>query len=350
MLSAEGLRRHLALGRGVLRARGRRIDPFKLTWILTERCSQRCRSCQLWAAEPEQGPSHETVREVLTANPQLTWLNLSGGDMVERPDAPALVASVAELLPDLCILDFPTAGQDTEATLAALQPALDSAIPHVVVSVSLDGPDAIHDRLRGSAGSASRARATYAALKRVRRPGFRVVVGTTLSAHNLSDAALQAPLAVLPPGIPLRDLHLNLAHHSAHAYANRQSVVPPGRAALAVVDALAAARPRSLHPLEFLERRYWHYARPFLLAGRLPPHCGALRASVFLAADLRVYPCSIWERPLGPLAELGYELRRLSEWDAATTARRDAGSHACPGCWSPCEAVPSLVAGFGRPM
>jgi len=345
----ESLRRHAALGAALWRARGRRFDPFKLTWILTERCSQRCRSCHLWARDAEVGPSLDTIDAVLAANPQLTWLNLSGGDFVERDDAPAILEHVVRALPDLCVLDFPTAGQDTDATLAALQPALASDVPHVVVTVSLDGPDEVHDRVRGSDGSARRARATYAALKAVRRRGFRVALGTTLSAHNLPSEPPRDPLALLPPGVPLADLHLNLAHHSAHAYRNLGSVLPPVPTALAVVDALAAARPRRLDPLEFLERRYWRYARPYLLGGRLPPRCGALRASVFLAADMQVYPCSIWERPLGHFADVGFRLRALGEFDDARAARADAG-RACPGCWTPCEALPSLVAGAGRPL
>ncbi|GJM20179.1 MAG: hypothetical protein DHS20C15_00940 [Planctomycetota bacterium] len=345
----ESLRRHAALGAALLRARGRRFDPFKLTWILTERCSQRCRSCHLWAREAPSGPTLERIEHVLAANPQLTWLNLSGGDFVERDDAPEILRRAVEHLPDLCLLDFPTAGQDTEATLAALQPVLDSAVPHVVVTVSLDGPDDVHDRVRGSTGSARRARATYAALKAVRRRGFRVALGTTLSAHNLPEVPPADPLTLLPPGVPLRDLHLNLAHHSAHAYRNQDTVLPPVRTALSVVDALARARSWRVDPLEFLERRYWRYARPYLLSGRLPPRCGALRASVFLGADMQIYPCSIWERPLGDFAEVGDSLRRLGEFDAAHELRAGAG-RACPGCWSPCEALPSLVAGGGRPL
>jgi len=137
----EAARRYLALIRAVARARRAPFDPFKLTWILTERCSLRCATCHLWAGEPRGGPTLETVRAVLSHNQHLTWLNLSGGDLVERPDAPALLAAVAEALPDLALLDFPTAGQDTAATLAALRPLLDSEVPRIVVTVSLDGPD-----------------------------------------------------------------------------------------------------------------------------------------------------------------------------------------------------------------
>jgi len=343
----ESLRRYLALGRAVLRARRAPFDPFKLTWILGEQCSLRCRTCGLWH-RPHQGPSLSQVREVIQHNPQLTWVNLSGGDFVERSDAPALVEAVAHGLPDLALLDFPTAGQDERGALAALEPALDSDVPRIYVSVSLDGPDDVHDKLRGRDGAAARARATYRRLASIRRRGLSVVVGTTLSRHNLeagTDAA-----RVLPDGIEAERVHLNLAHDSPHYYRNGVGSAAAPEVTQAALDALRRRRRFSLAPLALMERRYWSLARQFLKHGRVQGSCGALVASVFLASDLTLYPCSIYDRPLGSLPELGWSLRELARRPAARQARDDAERGTCPGCWSPCEAFPTLLAGFGRTL
>lgn len=346
----ESARRYLALARAVLRARRAAFDPFKLTWIVTEQCSQRCRTCHLWATDPESGPDLSTIRRVVAANPQLTWLNLSGGDMVERPDAPGLIEAVTSGFPDLALLDFPTAGQDTEATLAALQPALDSDVPRIYVTVSLDGPDDVHDMLRGSVGSATRARTTLRALKAIRRRGFSAVAGMTLSEHNVPEALPADPLMLLPPDIPLSDIHLNLAHHSSHYYRNKTDVAPPAEAARALVDAVDAAVPRGLTPLALMERRYWALARKYLATGDVGGGCSALRGSAYLAADLTVYPCSIYDRPLGNLRDVDFSLRRIGSLQAAHPALADVQARACPGCWSPCEAFPTLLVGLGKPL
>ena len=330
----------------MLRARRGPFDPFKLTWILTEACSQRCSSCHLWR-EPASGPDLATVRSVVAANPQLTWVNLSGGDFVERADAPDVVDAVASGFPDLALLDFPTAGQDVDATLAALQPALDSDVPRIVVTVSLDGPDEVHDRVRGSRGSAARARSTLRALQRIRRRGFSALAGMTLSRHNLGE--VDDPLALLPRDIAAADLHLNLAHHSDHYYRNAQDVVPNPVAALAVIDAQQRRRGPALSPLAWMEARYWRLARRFVTTGDVGGACAALRASVYLAADMTAYPCTIHDRPIGSLAQVGHELRRLSEFSAAHDALADADQQRCAKCWSPCEAFPTLLVGLGRP-
>jgi len=343
----EGARRYLALAAAVRRARRRPFDPFKLTWIVTERCSLRCRTCQLWAGTPHAGPDLATCESLLAANPQLTWLNLSGGDVVERPDAPALMAAVVARLPDLALLDFPTAGQDEHATLAALEPLLDSDIPRLYVTVSIDGPDDVHDKVRRRRGSAAAARATFARLARIRRRGFTVVVGMTLSRHNLPQAAAGATARelseLLPEGIGTRDLHLNLAHHSGHYYRNAPDVAPPAEAALALIGHVRGRRGVPLSPLELVERRYWARARRYLREGDPGLPCGALRASVFVGSDLAVHPCSIFDQPIGNLADVGFALRRIPELPGAREALGLVESRRCPRCWSPCEAFPTLL-------
>jgi len=345
---AESSRRYLALARAVLRARRRPFDPFKLTWIVTERCSLHCGPCQLWVGTPHDGPDLATCRRVLDANPQLTWLNLSGGDLVERPDAPALLSAVAESLPDLALLDFPTAGQDTAAVLAAIEPLLDSAIPRLFVSVSLDGPDAVHDRVRRKRGAAAAARATWRRLRQIRRPGFTVVAGMTLSSQNVPDGYHGPVRDLLPPDVPPSELHLNLAHHSTHYYRNAPAVRPPAGTSLRLIGALMQRRGWPVSPLDWMERRYWNLARRHLLEGDTGVRCGALAGSVFLGSDLSVHPCTIYDRRLGNLADVGYSLRRIAELPGARAARDAVEAGACPRCWSPCEAFPTLLLNLGR--
>jgi hypothetical protein len=89
-------------------------------------------------------------------------------------------------------------------------------------------------------------------------------------------------------------------------------------------------------------------ARRYLTTGRTGVTCGALRAAVFLSADLTVYPCSIFDRPLGRLDDIGYELRRIPEFSRAAETLGLVEQARCPNCWSPCEAFPTLLLNLGR--
>ena len=70
----------------------------------------------------------------------------------------------------------------------------------------------------------------------------------------------------------------------------------------------------------------------------------AARASVFVGPDLRVHPCSTWERPLGNLRDFGFDLATLLKSEVSREARREIAAERCPGCWTPCDAAPTLLA------
>ena len=77
--------------------------------------------------------------------------------------------------------------------LAAIEPLLESDIPRIYVTVSIDGPDGLHDLVRNRPGSARRARRTYERLRPIRRPGFKAVVGMT---HGTTSRI--SPMVVSP--------------------------------------------------------------------------------------------------------------------------------------------------------
>jgi MoaA/NifB/PqqE/SkfB family radical SAM enzyme len=325
-----------------LRSRaGRPGAPYKLNWILTERCNLRCASCRVWEA-PRRELSLDEIRAFLGRAHDFSWVDLSGGEIFLREDLGEIVAAVVASCRRLALLHFPTNGWFTDRVVALVRDTLARPHPRVVVTVSVDGPPALHDHLRGSAGSFARAAATFARLRELR--GCDVSLGMTLTAANAGR--LEETLAAVrrvAPGTGWRDLHLNVAQRSPHYYRNPE-LPPPPREAVAADLRLARSRrglPRG--PLDLLERRYLALAARWVETGRAPARCRALAATCFLAADGTVYPCLTWDRSLGSLRETGYDLAPI--WDApgAREAREAIRRGACPGCWTACEAFPALV-------
>jgi MoaA/NifB/PqqE/SkfB family radical SAM enzyme len=101
-----------------------------------------------------------------------------------------------------------------------------------------------------------------------------------------------------------------------------------------------------LGPVSLLERAYQGRVGRYLATGRSPVPCSALRASVFVDSRGTVYPCSIYDRPLGSLRENGYDLGSVLRAAEARAARADVVADRCPGCWTPCDAYPSLLTAF----
>jgi Fe-coproporphyrin III synthase len=316
--------------------------PFKLILALTERCDCRCEACFIWRKPKGVELTPAEIGAALAQAPFVRWLNLTGGEPFLREDLVEVVEAAARALPRLALLDFPTTGQRTDRILEGVERIARLGLPRVFVTVSLEGPPALHDRLRGRPGAFERACATWAGLRAM--PGVRAYLGYTLHAENADhvDAALAA-VAARVPGTSLDDLHLNVLTRSGHYYDNLGgSLVPPPRMPAAVDEALRR-RSASAAPQDLIEAAYLRLVPEHLRTGRSPVPCRSGSASVFVAANGDVYPCTVYGRRLGnlrerPLAEI---LGGAEAADARAVIARDA----CPGCWSPCEAHPTLLAG-----
>ena len=329
----------LSLAAALLRA-PRPGRPLKVTAVLTERCHLRCDFCRLWESPRAGVPTCEWLA-FFRANRFLRWVNLTGGELFAKERLDELLDGIVAALPRLALLDFPTAGQTPDAVEASVRRLLATKLPRLVVSVSLDGGPALHDELRGVAGAFERAFETFSRLRPLRSSRFTLVAGCTLTDRAAEqERSLSAELARRLDDFSPRELHFNLAHQSTHYYRNPGFTGRPGAAALAVLQ--AAARPAGA--LGWIESHYARLAPRALAEGFPPVGCDALVRTVFVAPDLTVYPCTIWERPLGNLADFDLSLERLLIRAEVLQARREIVARRCPGCFSPCEAVPAMLA------
>lgn len=316
--------------------------PFKVIWALTDRCDCRCSICSIWEKPKGREVTAAEIGGVLAASPWVRWVNLTGGEPFLREDLVEVVAAVRDALPRLAVLDFPSTGQRTERILDGVARMARLGIPRFFVTLSLEGPPALHDRLRGRPGAFENLCRTWEGLRRI--AGVRTYLGLTLSRSNASEAdAAVAAVAARVPGTSWDDVHLNVYTRSAHYYANASRDDGPDAAALeAVVRRVLAGREGSLDPTDLLEAAYLRLLPEHLATGRSPLPCRSGTASVFLSAAGDVYPCTVYDRVLGNVLER--PLGEILDGAAARAAREVIRRDACPGCWSPCEAHPTILA------
>ncbi len=174
---------------------GRR--PLHLTVFLTRRCNAACPFCFYLSTARQAGEGgqsaagrreftlHEFSRIARTAGP-LLWLAFSGGEIFLRPDLPAVVESFYRHCRPAVIL-LPTNGLLPQRIVRHVEEIL-CRCPRstVVVKVSLDGPPAVHDQLRGVPSAFDRAMATYRGLVPLlrRHAGFELGVNTVFCVAN----------------------------------------------------------------------------------------------------------------------------------------------------------------------
>ncbi len=296
--------------------------------------------CRTWEVEPKGELSAAEIGALVAAMPRLCWLDLTGGEPLLRADFEQVVTAVLGTAPALAVLHFQTNGTFA-ARAAAVARRVRTTRPEVdlIVTVSIDGPPDLHDAIRGRAGAYRRAIETARALREV--AGVDVHVGTTLTADNAEampelEAALERDL----PDLDATRWHVNLAHRSAHFFANGDvpDLVPPRPDALIDAHLRRRGLPRDL--VSLMESVYLVNLRALQPGRPSGIGCEALRSTVFVSPEGDVYPCHLYDRPLGnvrqtPFAEIwaSAEVRR---------AREDIDALACGGCFSACEAYPAM--------
>ncbi len=318
--------------------------PTRLVIDLTRRCNLRCEMCHTWKVDPAHEMSPDEVRAALRQMPDLLWLDLTGGEIFLRADADALFEATLDAAPALKVLHFPTNGWFTRRVVAVCE-AVRARRPELalIVTVSIDGPPDVHDRIRGREGSFRRALETYRALCAV--PGVDVYLGTTVTPSNRAHLdALEAVLRAELPGFHPRRWHWNWLQVSQHFFANAHladGTLPPEAPGALVRDHLRRrGAPTSM--VELMELMFLVNLDAYRRGERAGIPCQALRSAAFISPEGRVYPCHVWDRPIGDLRE-----RSLDEiWNAPETLRlREEITErlACGGCFTPCEAYPAIA-------
>lgn len=337
-------RRLAGFGLSALDANRRDLPlPYRLFLYVTDACNCRCNMCNIWQKPTD---NELTTDELLTVLKQakgfVKWMDITGGEVFLRPDIPELFSYIADHMSNLLMFHFATNGLLTERIVDAARIIQRSNIPHFIVTVSLDGPEALHTQIRGIPGIWKRCMETFRALRAARVP---VVFGMTLTEHN-HDQYLETVAAVQQeiPGIHHRDFHVNLAQISDLYYGNRGLISPPMPLILKSVQQIHALRGFSLHPINWLERQFLHHAQAYVETGKSPMMCEALSSSVVLGTRGDLYPCIIFDKSVGNVRDHHYSIEAVWESHQRKALREQIRHGDCPHCWTPCEAYQSILA------
>jgi radical SAM protein with 4Fe4S-binding SPASM domain len=319
-------------------------SPLKLNLCLTYWCQYRCKTCNIWQRKPTDELTTDEIVALVRENPHLTWVDLTGGEIFLRPDIDAIFDAMLGGWRRLAILHFPTNGFLTDKIVKSAERIAGRGPAHTIVTVSLDGDEALNDEIRGIKGGFRRQIETFKALRRI--PGITVALGVTLSRHNIGQFERTfAACAHECPGLTVEDVHLNVAQQSGHYYGNdgADGFAPERDAARREMRAYRGMRGSARSPRELLENAYLDHLDRFLATGRTPMPCHALRASCFIDPWGVVYPCITYSRPIGRLRETGMRLDPIWNHEDTIAVQQEIWNGDCPQCWTACEAYQSIL-------
>jgi len=334
--------RYLAFARRGLSHSG---PPLHLTLFVTGQCNLRCRHCFHWkeVAEGVRGPSLADVDRLagsLEHLGPLLWLSLGGGEPFLRKDLAEIAACFASR--GLRHLAIPTNGLIDDRMEPFVRAVLTQhADLHLAVSVSFDGPPAIHDDIRQIQGGHARAMDGVRRLKALQREFPRLGVGILVCVTRENQDVLAAHVEELARELAPDNVTINLARGTALDASLLQ--VDPARYEEVVATKARLVAGGVLPYFDFPLARvavardalmYEHVAR--VARGEhakqhLPCTAGSLSAVVFENGE--VHPCEILGRSLGNLNDVGWDIARLWEGAAARALREEIRDTRCACTW-----------------
>ena len=324
--------------------------PYKVTFVATYHCNFRCEMCNIWQKKSVNEMMPEEVSRFFKRWSQFRWVHLTGGELFMRRDLDDLVAAIQTNCRSLFLLNFPTTGWFGDKTVSLVEQILRRGVGRLMVTISVDGPRALHEEMRGLPGSWERGIETFRRLRGIRRSNFQTVIGMTLMAKNAGqvDATLDAIRQVIPD-FGRSELHLNVGHESGHYFDNVGYPVEQHHVEiLRAVDDHRRQLGVALHPVNFLEDRYQALIGKYYETHKSPLPCTALSSSCFIDAYWNLFPCSIWSEQVGNLRTNGFDLQTLWDGDRRRTLRHEVIEERCSHCWTPCEAYPTILGNLAR--
>jgi radical SAM protein with 4Fe4S-binding SPASM domain len=346
------LRTYAALARKAFEANFRRLDhPFKLTFAITYWCNYKCQTCNIWKMKPRDELSVDEIRTFFRKSRDFLWVDLTGGEVTLRKDFVEIAHTVIDESPNLLLLHYPTNGYLSDKIVENTKRIMERRPEKLIITVSTDGDEEVNDEIRGIEGGWQKQIETFRRLREI--PGVEVVLGMTLSKLNIGHfpvAFAAAEKAI--PGLAYKDFHVNIVHESSHYLGNTdlglRDHVPP-KMLLESVKEVSRLRGAAPGPVGYLERQYLERIERYLMTGKTPMRCHALSASCFVDSWGNVFPCTIYDRKIGSLRDVDYDLREIWRNDIATETQKEIWQYDCPQCWTPCEAYQSIMGNFLSP-
>lgn len=165
--------------------------PIQLTFFLTKRCNAKCSFCFYHA---DKGNAEESgaelslseIKKISASMGNLLWLAFSGGEIFLRDDIVEITRLFYEKNKPSIIL-FPTNGLMTDVIAKRMREILEYCKNStIVVKLSLDGPEALHDAMRGREGSFQKTIQTCNALGKLlgEYPNFELGINTVFCSAN----------------------------------------------------------------------------------------------------------------------------------------------------------------------
>ncbi len=330
------------------------IRPFIAHLTLTNRCNLRCSMCNMWAMSPKEDLPQDVLHRLRASPlwPCIRILDLTGGEPFMADAASVVETLLSENIQSVYLT---TNGVLTRSILDQTGKILRCGENfRLFIGVSIDGPEEVHDCLRGVKGTYQRVMETLEELTRITSQHSRLHVSIkyTIMPENWKYIRETFDIAQsMGFGFTAKPYLLSgiLGNTSDVQFSPEQI----GCIEKQIKEIDESIRNQSTRPFKLwrsisrhadrvFHRELIRYLQNYYLEGEtrgLYP-CDSSFISVMIHCDGKIYSCPKLMKPMGDLRE--HTLESIWESVQSRDVRRFIKSGAC-ACFSQCDLMPSLL-------
>jgi len=305
----------------------------KLNIAVTFGCNFRCKYCNIWRIKSVNELSTRDFRLIFERNKPF-WVSITGGEPFLRKDISKIISLAT--INGTKLLSINTNGFLTEKIINDIEK---SVLPtnHLIV-VSLHGKKEVHEKLTGMKDSFDRAVNTFFKLSDL---GYKTKFEFLLVRDNYEVFFdLVDELGLRVSDFVITFLNISKYYNNLSIgfnYLNKKELIK------FLLNYLKSYKTRNL--FDFIYKEYLRGVIDFYLNGKRRTKCLSGISSFWILPDGSVYNCIFERFYLGNIKENNYKIPKNKKIYKKILA--------CNGCWTPCEAFPSIVfrfLGFYKPF
>lgn len=310
--------------------------PNSAVVAVTYKCNSRCQMCNIW--------KKETVSELpLFAFGKLPKglddINLTGGEPFLRNDMFEIVDLIIEKI-NPARITVSSNGYLTERILDFAKKVLEKNYKTVVMlSFSLDGPEEIHDSVRGVKGAFKMVERTISELKKIKYQN--IGLGYTFVAGNEKEYSFVYEFSKKHDIL----FGATIAHNSDNYFSTQDNKKVNSEIVSEQIDQAIKERIGSFSKTELGKCYYLNGLKHYAQTSKALLPCDALRGSFFMDPEGNVYPCNIMTNSIGNILENDFD----DIWQSEKAEAIRAVVKKCPNpCWMLCTAKPAIKRSWFR--
>ena len=146
------------------------------------------------------------------------------------------------------------------------------------------------------------------------------------------------------PDLKYNDFHINLAQVSGNYYNNSNDDIKVDNSEVVEeLESILKHREFELGVIPMIETAFTKKLVEYARTGKAPMRSRSLEASFFMDSFGNVYPSIMWDKKIGNVKDVSFDVTKLWNNEVAKSIREDIAAGREPNQWTSCEAYQILT-------